>query len=96
MDLLSGLKESMWKNASPKDLKDMKHYIIVRSKPLQQAGKFEIDIREDVEDGTMQPAILEGVSGKTNPLQHVRNCLLKVKGEKIIAINLDDDCVVRK
>jgi len=95
MDLLSNLNNAQWKNASRNQVNGLKKYIIVRSKALQK-GQFEVDCREDIEDGVMEKTILEGVTSKSNPLQAVRNVELKVAGGKIIAINLDDDCVVRK
>jgi len=95
MDILSSLNSSQWKNVSPNQVNGLKPYCIVRSKALQQ-GKFEIDCRENVEDAVLQKALLEGVSTKSNPLGSVRNVDLKVENNKIVAINLDDDCVVRK
>jgi len=95
MDLLSSLSESQWKNAKPNQVNGLKPYCIVRSKPIKQ-GQFEIDCRINTEDAVLEKTILEGVSTKSNPLQAVRNVELKVEGNKIVAINLDDDCVVRK
>jgi len=85
----------MWKNASPNEINGLKQYCLVRSKMLQK-GKWEISCRENVEDAVLIPAVLDGCSGKSNPLQAVRNAELKVDGTNIVAINLDDDCVVRK
>jgi hypothetical protein len=92
---MGGLSDSQWKNSAPNDVKGMKPYIVIRHK-MAAKGKWEISVREDVEDAVMQVAILEGVTGKTNPLSSVRNVELKLDGTKIVAINLDDDCVVRK
>jgi len=96
MDLLSNLSEAQWKNAAPNDVKGLKPHIVIRHKNLNK-GKWEIHVREDVEDAVMRVAILDGCSGtKSNPLQAVRNVELKLDGDKIVGINLDDDCVVRK
>jgi len=95
MDLLSNLNDQQWKGASSNEVKGMKHYCIVRAKMLQK-GKWEITCREDTEDGVLQNTVLDGCGGKSNPLQAVRNVDLKLDGNNIVAINLDDDCVVRK
>jgi len=95
MDLLSNLNDSQWKSAAPSQVNGLKAYCIVRSKMLQ-AGQWEISCREDTEDGVLQNTLLNGCSGKSNPLASVRNVQLKVDGNTIVAINLDDDCVVRK
>jgi len=95
MDLMSNLVDQQWKNAKPNDVKGFKMYVLVRAKNLQK-GKWEISCREDVEDAVLTNAILEGCSGKSNPLQAVRNVELKLDGNNIVAMNLDDDCVVRK
>lgn len=63
---------------------------------MVKPGIFEFAVREDTEDAVSFPAILEGASGKFNPLQSVRNVELKVQDGKIQAINLDGDCVIRK
>lgn len=95
MDLLSNLNDSLWKNASPNQVNGLKQFCIVRSKNLQK-GKWEISCRENIEDAVLVNAILEGCTGKSHPLQSVRNADLKIDGNNIVAINLDDDCVVRK
>jgi len=95
MDLLSNLNTQQWKGASPNEVKGMKAYLIVRSKMLQK-GKWEITCREDTEEGSLQNTVLDGCSGKSNPLQSVRNVELKLDGDNIVAINLNDDCVARK
>jgi len=95
MDLMSSLSDSLWKNSSSNEINGFKNYVILRQKAGQK-GKFELHVREDVEDGDLQVAIIDGVTGKCSPLHSVRNVQLKLDGNKVIAMNLDDDCVVRK
>lgn len=96
MDLLSNLSDQQWKGSSPNQVNGLKPYCIVRAKMLQK-GKWEIACREDTEEAVLQNAVLDGCSGKSNPLQAVRNVELKIDGaNNIVAINLNDDCVVRK
>jgi hypothetical protein len=98
MDLLSSLNPAQWQNASPKEVQGLKEFAVVRCKPLAK-GKYEISIRENVDDAEVKMAVLDGVQSKNNPLASVRNIELKVdeaKPANIVAINLEDDCVVRK
>lgn len=95
MDLLSNLNSSNWHNKDANAVDGLKTYIIVRSKMLKP-GIFEFFVREDSEDAVSFPAVLENAAGKLNPLQSVRNVEFKVQDGKILAINLDGDCVIRK
>lgn len=74
----------------------LKEYTIVRNKMGQQ-GRIELAAKEtNVVDADLVVGTLEGARGKRNPLQSVRNVQLKVEDGRIVAINLDGDCVVRK
>ena len=70
-------------------------YTVLRSKMLKQ-GQFEFAVRECKEDAEHLMAVLEGVSGKRNPLQSVRNVEMKIETGKIVAVNLEGDCVIKK
>jgi len=40
--------------------------------------------------------VIEGCQGKKSPLGQARNVQLKIANGKVMAINLDGDCVVKK
>lgn len=70
-------------------------YTVLKTKMLKP-GMFEYALREDKEDGEIVIAVLKDAQGKTNPLQAVRNVEMKVDDGRVVAINLDGDCVIRK
>jgi hypothetical protein len=70
-------------------------YTILKNK-MVKPGQFEYALRENRDDGDLVMAQLEGGQGKTNPLHAARNVLMKVAGGKVVAINLEGDCVVKK
>jgi len=78
----------------PDKVQGLVEFIILKSKPLK-AGEFEFALKKNTEAGDMIIGVLEG-GGKRNPLQQARNAQMKVEQGKVLAINLDGDCVVRK
>jgi len=95
MDLLSNLNEQHWANSPPDKVQGLRDYTILKATP-KDAGKFEFALKENSDDGNMLIGLLEGGQGKRNPLAQARNIEMKIKDGKIVAINLDGDCVVRK
>jgi len=95
MDLLSNLNDAQWTNAEPSKVVGLCDYTILKSKFLE-AGKFEYALQSTGLEGAMIIGVLEGGQGKRNPLQQARNVEMKVVEGKVVAINLDGDCVVRK
>ena len=61
-------------------------------------GKFQYAAKELTSEGDIPHLLvmLEGASGKANPLRAVINCELIVRNEQILGINVDGDCVVMK
>lgn len=76
-------------------LAGLTEYTILKNK-MVKPGQFEYALRENRDEGDLIMAQLEGGQGKTNPLHAARNVLMKVDGGKVVAINLEGDCVVRK
>jgi hypothetical protein len=95
MDLLSNMNEAQWTSSQPDKLKGLVDYTILKCKPLD-AGRFEYALKVNKEDGDLIVGVLEGGQGKRNPLQAARNIEMIITAGKIVALNLDGDCVVRK
>jgi len=95
MDLLSNLNEAQWRTAEPSSVTGLADYTILKSKFLE-VGKFEYALQATSLEGDLIIGVLEGGQGKRNPLQQARNVEMKVVGGKIVAINLEGDCVVKK
>jgi len=95
MDLMSNLDEKLWQNSEPEVISGFVEYTILKNK-MVKPGQFEFALRENRDDGELVMAHLEGGQGKTNPLHAARNVLMKVDSGKVVAINLEGDCVVKK
>jgi len=71
-------------------------YIIIRQERLSD-GRFRYAVKElQDEDVKLRVVYVEDAAGNQGPLAHVKNCELVVDGDKVQAINLDGDCLVRK
>jgi len=95
MDLLSNLNDAKWVNSPPEKVVGLIEYTLLKGKMLEP-GRFEYALKSNASDGTLSIGVLEGGQGKYNPLSQARNVEMKVVEGKIIAINLDGDCVVLK
>jgi len=97
MDLLSSLNQAQWKSEKPDNIQGLIEYTVLKCKPLKKAGEFEYALKTTTEEGVdMTVGVLEGGQGKRNPLQQARNVQMKIQQGKILAINLDGDCVAKK
>jgi hypothetical protein len=95
MDLLSNLNDAKWTNAPADKVSGFIEYTLLKGKMLEP-GRFEYALKSNASDGTLCIGVLEGGQGKYNPLSQARNVEMKISEGKIVAINLDGDCVVLK
>jgi len=96
MDLIKNLDSTIWQSIDIGKLTGMKHYTIVRTDRSTEKGCFKYAVKEVNEDeGQVALVILEGARGTTDPLRQVRNVDLRISDNRITAINLDGDAVIR-
>ena len=75
-----------------------KSYTLGQKAKQLAPGRFQYAVKELTSEGDIPHLLvtLEGASGKLNPLRAVRNCELIVRGDEVVAINIDGDCVAKK
>ncbi|KAI0215397.1 hypothetical protein LSAT2_032576 [Lamellibrachia satsuma] len=98
MELAYTLSTSVWEKADPDRVKGLSTFTVIRQERLSE-GRFRYavkEMKEREEDIRLTVVYVEDAVGNQGPLAHVKNCELVLDGDKVTAINLDGDCLVRK
>ena len=73
-------------------------YTIVKPQ-FVKPGQFKYavrEVRDDEGDCMFHMVLIDGASGKSDPLANIRNCEMLIKDGAVIGVNIDGDCIVRK